>query len=115
MTPPPPGTLPQDRVESSPAQVAECTALAEALTSQTGIPTRVVGWYHSHPHITVLPSHVDVQTQVSGGTEKGRGAGVAALLRPCSAQHLGLSPQLRATAVWCYPAPQLCTLRCDVP
>ncbi|TYI06580.1 hypothetical protein ES332_A10G168100v1 [Gossypium tomentosum] len=25
--------------------------------------TRVIGWYHSHPHITVLPSHVDVRTQ----------------------------------------------------
>ena len=24
---------------------------------------RVIGWYHSHPHITVLPSHVDVATQ----------------------------------------------------
>ena len=21
-------------------------------------PMRVVGWYHSHPHITVWPSHV---------------------------------------------------------
>ncbi|KAL2458742.1 Mov34/MPN/PAD-1 family protein [Forsythia ovata] len=29
----------------------------------TGITTRVIGWYHSHPHITVLPSHVDVRTQ----------------------------------------------------
>ncbi|KAG0487519.1 hypothetical protein HPP92_009614 [Vanilla planifolia] len=32
--------------------------------SQTiGRTTRVIGWYHSHPHITVLPSHVDVRTQ----------------------------------------------------
>ncbi|KAF7697402.1 hypothetical protein HF521_005820 [Silurus meridionalis] len=29
----------------------------------TGRPVRVVGWYHSHPHITVWPSHVDVRTQ----------------------------------------------------
>ncbi|RXM95430.1 Lys-63-specific deubiquitinase BRCC36 [Acipenser ruthenus] len=29
----------------------------------TGRPMRVVGWYHSHPHITVWPSHVDVRTQ----------------------------------------------------
>ncbi|KAI3749959.1 hypothetical protein L2E82_20581 [Cichorium intybus] len=28
-----------------------------------GRTTRVIGWYHSHPHITVLPSHVDVRTQ----------------------------------------------------
>ena len=25
---------------------------------ETGTMTRVIGWYHSHPHITVLPSHV---------------------------------------------------------
>ena len=24
---------------------------------------RVVGWYHSHPHITVFPSDVDLRTQ----------------------------------------------------
>ncbi|MFS7980659.1 putative ubiquitinyl hydrolase 1 [Helianthus anomalus] len=33
------------------------------MTAETGITTRVIGWYHSHPHITVLPSHVDVRTQ----------------------------------------------------
>ncbi|KAI6671973.1 hypothetical protein NL676_006858 [Syzygium grande] len=36
----------KDRVETNPEQT-----------------TRVIGWYHSHPHITVLPSHVDVRTQ----------------------------------------------------
>lgn len=35
---------------------------AAALDSQRS-GTRVIGWYHSHPHITVLPSHVDVRTQ----------------------------------------------------
>jgi BRCA1/BRCA2-containing complex subunit 3 len=54
----------QDRVETSPEQMAACSALAEHVSSSTGLPTRVVGWYHSHPHITVLPSHVDVNTQV---------------------------------------------------
>uniref|UniRef100_A0A8C1CUY8 BRCA1/BRCA2-containing complex, subunit 3 n=1 Tax=Cyprinus carpio carpio TaxID=630221 RepID=A0A8C1CUY8_CYPCA len=33
------------------------------LAEMTGRPMRVVGWYHSHPHITVWPSHVDVRTQ----------------------------------------------------
>lgn len=28
------------------------------MTTTTGRTTRVIGWYHSHPHITVLPSHV---------------------------------------------------------
>ncbi|KAK6914993.1 BRCC36, C-terminal helical domain [Dillenia turbinata] len=54
------GAMPQtrsdrrkDRVEVSPEQ----------MTTLTGRTTRVIGWYHSHPHITVLPSHVDVRTQ----------------------------------------------------
>ncbi|XP_028092227.1 uncharacterized protein LOC114292460 [Camellia sinensis] len=33
------------------------------MTSATGRTTRVIGLYHSHPHITVLPSHVDMRTQ----------------------------------------------------
>lgn len=28
------------------------------MTLAMGRTTRVIGWYHSHPHITVLPSHV---------------------------------------------------------
>lgn len=57
--------------------MAACTALAESLTISTGLFTRVVGWYHSHPHITVLPSHVDVSTQVrhTGRSEAGQGGG----------------------------------------
>uniref|UniRef100_A0A8C0IT10 BRCA1/BRCA2-containing complex subunit 3 n=1 Tax=Chelonoidis abingdonii TaxID=106734 RepID=A0A8C0IT10_CHEAB len=47
----------KDRVEISPEQ------LSAASTEITGRPMRVVGWYHSHPHITVWPSHVDVRTQ----------------------------------------------------
>ncbi|KAG2494634.1 hypothetical protein HYH03_007152 [Edaphochlamys debaryana] len=53
----------KDRVETSPEQMARCTAHAERLSKESGCRTRVVGWYHSHPHITVLPSHVDVRTQ----------------------------------------------------
>ncbi|KAG1674049.1 hypothetical protein FOA52_000355 [Chlamydomonas sp. UWO 241] len=53
----------KDRVETSPEQMARSSAHAERLSRETGIRTRVVGWYHSHPHITVLPSHVDLRTQ----------------------------------------------------
>ena len=55
----------KDRVECSPEQTARTMQLAESLSHSTGIPTRVIGWYHSHPHITVQPSHVDVRTQAS--------------------------------------------------
>lgn len=51
-------------METSPEQMARCSAHAERLSRETGSRVRVVGWYHSHPHITVLPSHVDVRTQV---------------------------------------------------
>ncbi|KAM1219703.1 hypothetical protein ACFX2G_047741 [Malus domestica] len=69
----------KDRVETNPEQLAAASAQAEIsfvfihdivyltlyhrMTLSTGRTTRVIGWYHSHPHITVLPSHVDVRTQ----------------------------------------------------
>lgn len=64
------GALPQprcdrrkDRVETNPEQLTAASVKAERMTLATGRTTRVIGWYHSHPHITVLPSHVDVRTQ----------------------------------------------------
>ncbi|CAE5964820.1 unnamed protein product [Arabidopsis arenosa] len=58
----------KDRVETNPEQLAAASAQADIsffikMTISTGRTTRVIGWYHSHPHITVLPSHVDVRTQ----------------------------------------------------
>ncbi|KFK42422.1 hypothetical protein AALP_AA2G254200 [Arabis alpina] len=53
----------KDRVETNPEQLAAASAQADRMTIATGRTTRVIGWYHSHPHITVLPSHVDVRTQ----------------------------------------------------
>lgn len=53
----------KDRVEISPEQLSAASTEAERLAELTGRPMRVVGWYHSHPHITVWPSHVDVRTQ----------------------------------------------------
>uniref|UniRef100_A0A8C9L3S4 BRCA1/BRCA2-containing complex subunit 3 n=1 Tax=Pavo cristatus TaxID=9049 RepID=A0A8C9L3S4_PAVCR len=50
----------KDRVEISPEQLSAASTEAEI---SFGRPMRVVGWYHSHPHITVWPSHVDVRTQ----------------------------------------------------
>ncbi|KAL1564978.1 lys-63-specific deubiquitinase BRCC36-like [Salvia divinorum] len=53
----------KDRVETNPEQLTAASVHAERMTMETGTTTRVIGWYHSHPHITVLPSHVDVRTQ----------------------------------------------------
>ncbi|BDA48211.1 probable Lys-63-specific deubiquitinase BRCC36 at N-terminal half [Coccomyxa sp. Obi] len=55
----------KDRVEASPEQLASAMAVAEKLSEGSQTKVRVIGWYHSHPHITVLPSHVDVRTQGS--------------------------------------------------
>ncbi|UYV82984.1 BRCC3 [Cordylochernes scorpioides] len=53
----------KDRVEISPEQLSDASTQAERLAQVSSRPMRVLGWYHSHPHITVWPSHVDVQTQ----------------------------------------------------
>uniref|UniRef100_A0A8B9L5B6 BRCA1/BRCA2-containing complex subunit 3 n=1 Tax=Astyanax mexicanus TaxID=7994 RepID=A0A8B9L5B6_ASTMX len=53
----------KDRVEISPEQLSAASTEKHRLAEMTGRPVRVVGWYHSHPHITVWPSHVDVRTQ----------------------------------------------------
>ncbi|XP_015586310.1 lys-63-specific deubiquitinase BRCC36 [Cephus cinctus] len=55
----------KDRVEISSEQVLKAAAEAERLTVELQRPMRVLGWYHSHPHITVWPSHVDVRTQAT--------------------------------------------------
>ncbi|EFX67279.1 hypothetical protein DAPPUDRAFT_229214 [Daphnia pulex] len=54
-----------DRVEISPLQLSAATLKAEKLSVKVSKPIRVLGWYHSHPHITVQPSHVDIHTQAN--------------------------------------------------
>jgi BRCA1/BRCA2-containing complex subunit 3 len=48
----------KDRVEISSEQLLKAATEAERLTMELNRPMRVLGWYHSHPHITVCPSHV---------------------------------------------------------
>lgn len=61
----------RDRVEVAPADMISAQEEAER------VGARVVGWYHSHPHITVLPSHVDSRTQ---GSMQSLGAGFVGLI-----------------------------------
>ena len=54
----------RDRVEVSYDHLAIASTVAEELSRiDKRDDARVIGWYHSHPHITVHPSHVDVKTQ----------------------------------------------------
>ena len=60
-----------DRVEVSD-EIYRAALEAERCSEEFGRHTRVVGWYHSHPHITPYPSHVDLATQFSyQGMENG--------------------------------------------
>uniref|UniRef100_A0A914VGF2 MPN domain-containing protein n=1 Tax=Plectus sambesii TaxID=2011161 RepID=A0A914VGF2_9BILA len=52
-----------DRVEIASEQLVEAMEEVEGMKRwwPPSLPEpRLVGWYHSHPHITVLPSAVDV-------------------------------------------------------
>ena len=54
----------KDRVEISDEQMMEAMLYADHLKTKYQRPEcNIVGWYHSHPHITVWPSHVDLKTQ----------------------------------------------------
>ncbi|XP_054008603.1 lys-63-specific deubiquitinase BRCC36-like [Hylaeus anthracinus] len=55
----------KDRVEISPEQLMKAVSEADKLTAQLNRPVHVLGWYHSHPHITVCPSHLDIGTQAT--------------------------------------------------
>jgi len=58
-------TKQRDRVEIEPNQLMKAAEFAETLKGEDGEKLRVLGWYHSHPHITVWPSHVDLRTQAN--------------------------------------------------
>ncbi|XP_076674126.1 lys-63-specific deubiquitinase BRCC36 [Andrena cerasifolii] len=55
----------KDRVEISSEQLCKAVVETDRLTAELKHPVRVLGWYHSHPHITVCPSHIDVRTQAT--------------------------------------------------
>ena len=50
-------------MEIDPESLSEAMNEADKLAQVTGVNTDVVGWYHSHPNITVFPSQVDINTQ----------------------------------------------------
>jgi len=55
----------KDRVEFDEIQISQASELAEQLSKNTNTEIYVVGWYHSHPKITIPPSSVDLSTQFS--------------------------------------------------
>lgn len=85
----------KDRVETNPEQLAAASAQAERISAETGRLTRVIGWYHSHPHITVFPSHVDVRTQ---GMYQLLDPGFIGLIFSCFSEDGNKVGRLQATA-----------------
>ena len=55
----------KDRVEVEDLQLSSAMNQAEELSNKLGQECSLKGWYHSHPHITIWPSHVDLRTQFS--------------------------------------------------
>lgn len=55
----------KDRVEISPEQLSNASTEADRLSCILKRPIRIIGWYHSHPKLTVWPSPIDVNTQDS--------------------------------------------------
>jgi len=54
-------TKQKDRVEIDHQDMIAASEFAEGLSGAR----RVLGWYHSHPRMTVHPSHVDLATQAN--------------------------------------------------
>eukprot|EP00750_Incisomonas_marina_P008999 INCI15767.1.p1 GENE.INCI15767.1~~INCI15767.1.p1 ORF type:complete len:289 (+),score=48.38 INCI15767.1:204-1070(+) len=55
----------KDRVEVSSLQLSAALHSVEQDKKELlRSNMKIVGWYHSHPHITVLPSHVDLRSQL---------------------------------------------------
>jgi len=52
-----------DRVEVSEEQLVEGMDKCDEISKKLNETIRIIGWYHSHPHITVFPSHIDLNTQ----------------------------------------------------
>lgn len=55
----------KDRVEFDEIQISQASEIAEQISKETSTEINVVGWYHSHPKITIPPSSVDLNTQFS--------------------------------------------------
>lgn len=55
---PPRGEIKKDRVEIMSEDLVNAMEDAKYFSRIKGANLNVIGWYHSHPHITVWPSNV---------------------------------------------------------
>ena len=55
----------KNRVEFDEIQMSHAIEITNEIKNENKIDANVVGWYHSHPKITIPPSNVDLNTQKS--------------------------------------------------
>lgn len=88
------------RVEFDAESVGQAAGELDRLVRATGDTTlRIVGWFHSHPHITAEPSHVDLETQ---GNWQGLAPGWIGLIASVFTQ--GSAPGSRRTWLTAFQA-----------
>ncbi|KAH8551219.1 JAB1/Mov34/MPN/PAD-1 ubiquitin protease-domain-containing protein [Umbelopsis sp. PMI_123] len=102
----------RDRVEISPVQLHLAVVEAEKIEKELGRQICVVGWYHSHPHITVFPSHIDIRTQLSQQMMDPRFFG---LIVSCFDTDVDLTQRLQITCFQSKDDPARGPLRCNIP
>ncbi|KAI8582901.1 hypothetical protein K450DRAFT_225371 [Umbelopsis ramanniana AG] len=102
----------KDRVEISPIQLHLAVVEAEKIEKELGRQICVVGWYHSHPHITVFPSHIDVRTQLSQQMMDSRFFG---LIVSCFDTDVDLTQRLQITCFQSKDDPARGPIRCNIP
>ncbi|CAO3662413.1 unnamed protein product [Umbelopsis vinacea] len=102
----------KDRVEISPIQLHLAVVEAEKIEMELGRKICVVGWYHSHPHITVFPSHIDVRTQLSQQMMDHRFFG---LIVSCFDADVDLTQRLQITCFQSKDDPERGPIQANIP
>ncbi|VVC41045.1 JAB1/MPN/MOV34 metalloenzyme domain,Brcc36 isopeptidase [Cinara cedri] len=109
---PPRGEIKKDRVEIMSEDLVNAMEDAKEFSRIKGENLNVIGWYHSHPHITVWPSNVDLQTQLNLQNMDSCFVGII-----CSSYNTDTTAMVREMKAICFQAKQVEGLvhRIDVP
>jgi len=108
---PPRGEIKKDRVEIMSEDLVNAMEDAKYFSRIKGANLNVIGWYHSHPHITVWPSNVDLQTQLNLQNMDSCFIGII-----CSSYNTDTSTMVKEMKTVCFQAKQIGALvhRIDV-
>lgn len=99
---PPRGEIKKDRVEIMSEDLVNAMEDAKHFSCIKGANLNVIGWYHSHPHITVWPSNVDLQTQLNLQNMDSCFIGII-----CSSYNTDTTTMMREMKTVCFQAKQM--------